>query len=105
VLLATDQGLRVFDRTAGTVTKADFPEPPQRPQVLARDALGRLWLGGKNGLWLVDTAAKTVESLEAVPSIGRNEVHSLAPVAHHEDGMIVALGPDGIVIVRAPRKP
>jgi hypothetical protein len=105
VLLATDQGLRVLNPTAGTVTKVDFPEPQQQPQALARDALRRLWLGGENGLWLVDTTAKTLESLEAVPSIRRNTVHSLATDPHHEDGVIVALGSNGVVFVRAPRKP
>ena len=37
--------------------------------------------------------------------IGRNEVHSLAPDPHHDDGVIVALGPDGVAFVRTPRKP
>ncbi len=105
VLLATDQGLRVYNPTKGAVARPDFPEPPQHTQVLARDALGRLWLGGENGLWLLDTAAKTLESLEAVPPIARNEVYSLAPDPHHEDGIIAALGSGGVAFLRTPQKP
>ncbi len=105
VLLATDQGLKLYNPTTGTIAKPDFPEPPQQPQVLARDALGRIWLGGENGLWLLDTAAKSLESLEAVPPIGRDRVYSLAPDPHHEDGIVVALGASGVAFLRAPQKP
>jgi hypothetical protein len=104
MLLATDQGLRLFDSASGKVTKVDFPEPPQPPDVLARDALGRVWLGGEHGLWLVDPAEKTLDSLDRVPAIQHNKVCSLAPDPHHDDGMIAALGPNGVVFLRAPRK-
>jgi hypothetical protein len=105
LLLSTDQGLRLFDSATGKVTKVDFPQPPQAPDVLARDGLGRFWLGGEHGLWLVDPAEKTLESLDRVPSIQHNEVRSLAPDPHHDDGMIAALGPNGVAFLRAPRKP
>jgi hypothetical protein len=104
LLLATDQGLRQFDPATGKLAKAGFPEPPEPPRVLSCDGLGRLWLAGEHGLWLVNPAEKTLESLDPVPAIQHNEVRSLAPDPHHEDGMIAALGPGGVVFLRAPRK-
>ncbi len=105
LLLATDQGLRFFSPTTGKVTKADFSQPPELPVVLSCDGLGRLWLGGEHGLWLIDPAAKSLESLGRVPSVGRNSVRSLAPDPHHADGMIAALGAGGVAFVRALQRP
>jgi hypothetical protein len=105
LLLATDQGLRLFDPATAKAAKVDFPEPPHPPTVLSRDALGRLWLGGENGLYLIDPAEKTLESLDRVPPIRRNTVRSLAPDPRHADGMIAALGAQGVVFLRAPQTP
>ena len=105
LLLATDEGLRLFDAATGKVTKPDFPQPPEPALVLSRDGLGRVWLGVEHGLWLIDPTSKSLESLDRVPSIGRNPVRSLAPDPNHADGMIAALGPGGVAFLRALQKP
>jgi hypothetical protein len=105
LLLATDAGLRAYDPAAQKLSKVDLEEPPQPVTSLVRDGLGRLWLGGKSGLWMVEAGGKTLESFDRVPWIQRNKVDALAPDPHHEDGVIVALGSQGVMFVRAMRKP
>jgi hypothetical protein len=105
LLLATDLGLRTYDPAAQRLSKVDLPEdPPQAVNVLARDGIGRLWLGCKNGLWMVEAGGKTAEPFDRVPWIWRNEVESLAPDPRHEDGVIVALGSSGVVFIRAAQR-
>jgi hypothetical protein len=104
LLLATDVGLRAYDLAAGRLSKVSLGEPPQPVNTLARDGLGRLWLGCRNGLWLVEAGGKTLESFDRVPWVRRNEVHSLVPDPRHEDGVIVALGSRGVAFIRAMRK-
>ncbi len=105
LLLATSLGLRAFDPLTAKLSRVDLPEPPKPATRLARDRLGRLWLGGKNGLWMVEPKGKTLEAFDRVPWLGRNEVSALAPDPKRDDGMIVALGSRGIVFVRARPKP
>jgi hypothetical protein len=105
LLLATYAGLRAYDPAAQRLSKIDLEAPPQPVNALTRDGLGRLWLGGKSGLWMVEAGGKTLESFDRVPWIQRNKVDALAPDPHHEDGVIVALGSQGVMFVRAMRKP
>jgi len=104
LLLATDAGLRAYDPGARKLSKIDLEEPPKPVNAFARDGLGRLWLGCKSGLWMVEAGGKTLESFDRVPWIGGNEVHALAPDPRHDDGVIVALGARSVVFVRAVRK-
>jgi hypothetical protein len=105
MLLATDSGLRAYDPAAQRLSKVDLGEPLQPVNALARDGLGRLWLGCKNGLWMVEAGGKTMEPFDRVPWIWQNEVDALAPDPRHEDGVIVTLGSRGAAFVRAIRKP
>jgi hypothetical protein len=54
---------------------------------------------------MVEVGGKTLEPFDRVPWIQRNKVEALAPDPHHEDGVIVALGSQGVMFVRAMRKP
>ncbi|AGA27923.1 hypothetical protein [Singulisphaera acidiphila] len=105
ILLATDSGLRVYDPATQRLSKVDWGEPLQPVNALAQDGLGRLWLGCKRGLWMVEAGGKTMEPFDRVPWIWQNEVDALAPDPRHEDGVIVALGSRGAAFVRAIRKP
>jgi hypothetical protein len=105
-LLATDAGLRAFDPTGPRLSRVDLPEPTKPATELIADGRGRLWLGSHDGgLWLIDPAAKAIESLDRVPFVGQSDVYGLAPDSHHEDGVIVALGSRGVAFVRAGQRP
>ena len=105
LLLATDAGIREYSLATRKLTKVDFGEPPKPVNTLVRDGLGRLWLGGKSGLWMVDAGGKTLESFDRMPWLRRNEVESLGIDPSHKDGVIVTLGDRGVVFVRAIQKP
>jgi hypothetical protein len=117
LLLATDAGLRAYSPHVRKLSRVDLPEPPKPATTLVRDGLGRLWMGGgsiwtdrisSRGLWLGVPGAKTPEAFDPVPWVGRNEVYAIAPDPQHPDGVIVALGPQGVAFVRArpdPRQP
>jgi hypothetical protein len=109
LLLATGAGLRTFTRSTGKLSRVDFPEPTRPPTTLRRDGLGRLWLGGGSvwtargsarALWLIDAEARTLESLDRVPWVGRSEVYALARDPNHPDGVIAALGERGVGFVQ-----
>lgn len=115
LLLATDKGLRVYSPNTGKLSRADIPEPPHPATTIVRDGLGRLWMGGRTswnrrtslqGLWLGEPGAKTPEAFDHVPWIGRSHVYAIAPDPQHADGVVVALGPRGVVFVQArPARP
>jgi hypothetical protein len=105
LLLATRLGLRVYSPLTQTLARINFPEPPQRVTVLARDRLGRLWWGSDKGLGLSDLGAKAPEAFDPVPWIGRSHVYALAPDPEHADGIIASLGARGVAFVRARQKP
>ena len=105
-LLATDLGFRSFDAEHDVLSKVDIEAPPNRDiRVLARDGLGRLWIGCQTGLWMVDAGAKTPESFEKAPWIGLGVVTALAADPGHQDGVVVALRDRGVVFLRALPKP
>ncbi|MDG3007385.1 hypothetical protein [Paludisphaera mucosa] len=101
VLLSTDAGLRTYDPTAGALARIDIPDPPKPATTLCRDGLGRVWLGGEDGLRLAVPGAKSVGSFDAVPGIGKHAVSALAPDPAHPDGVIVSLGGLGVAFMRA----
>ena len=105
LLLATDVGLRAYESNGKALTRVDIPEPTRRATVLARDVRGRLWLGGPGGLSLAQPRQKTLESLDRVPWVGRNEVFGLALDPAHDDGIIAALGSRGVAFIRVGQKP
>lgn len=105
VALSTDAGLRTYTPSTGVHAKVDLPDPEAPTDVLACDALGRLWLGGGAGLRLAIPGAKAVEAFADVPSIGKAEVLALAPDPDHPDGVIASLGSRGIVFIRAAKAP
>jgi hypothetical protein len=104
VLLATDAGLRAYSASAHKLAPVGVPDPPSPAKSLARDGRGRLWLGG-DGLWLSHPGENTLESFDRVPWVGRNQVFDLVPDPEHDDGIIAALGPRGVALVRAGNKP
>ncbi len=102
LLLATDEGLRRFDRRAGTLGPAPVPEPGRDVERLARDGLGRLWLAGA-GLWMLAPGAAAPESLGPVPMIGQGGCGALAADPDRPDGIIAGLGDRGVVFLRVAR--
>lgn len=104
LLLATDAGLRAYAPATQTISRVDLPEPPKPATSLARDGLGRLWLGGEDGLWLGEPGAKSLESLAPVPGVGRGRVDGVTPDPQRADGIIVALGRRGVAFVQAPER-
>ena len=105
LMLATSTGLRGYDPSTGQLFRLDLPEPPEPATRLVRDGLGRLWMGGASGLWLAEVGAKAAEAFDRVPIVRRNEVQALAQDPQHADGVIVALGSQGVVFIRARQKP
>lgn len=99
LLLATDQGVRRFVIAPGEVRPAPLPDPGRPVTSLARDGLGRVWIGG-DGLWLVDPDGKALHDAAAVPMLGRSSVTALAADPGRRDGVIVSLGIRGVVFVR-----
>jgi hypothetical protein len=104
LLLATDKGLRRFDIATDKVRHAELPAPGGPVTSLARDGLGRVWLGGE-GLWLVDLDGGRLHDVGALPMIGRTAVVTMAADPAHRDGVIISLGPRGVVYVRVAPGP
>ena len=105
LLLATDQGLRAYAPTTGKLFQVALPEPPHPATALVRDGLGRIWLLADKRLWLSESGARTPESFDRVPWVGRGEVSAIASDPQHADGVIAALGSRGVAFVRARQKP
>ncbi|WP_165068836.1 hypothetical protein [Paludisphaera rhizosphaerae] len=105
LLLATDVGLRNYKPASGEISPSVFPGPSAPVIAIARDGLGRLWLGNDRGLWLSEAGAKAAETFETVPWVGRGEILDLAPDPQHPDGVIAALGSRGVAFLRAFAKP
>ncbi len=104
-LLATDAGLRIYEPATRRLTKFDLDAPIKSVTSMARDGLGRLWLGCEDGLRLVEVGAKTPESLDRVPGVRRSQVACLAADPLHEDGVIAVIDSEAAVFIRASRKP
>jgi len=105
LLVATDAGLRTVSEAGGESEPAPLPRPPGTVRLLARDGLGRLWLGG-DGLWRVSADGKTLDSLEGLPMLGRRtRVESLAADPARPDGLAVGLGDRGVVLLRVEAGP
>ncbi|WP_165221769.1 hypothetical protein [Aquisphaera insulae] len=102
VLLATDAGLRTYEPVGGTVAKVALPAPPGPILAVSRDGLGRLWIGRRDGLWLLEQASKSAEAVGRIPGMGRGEVTSLALDPQHKDGIVAGLGDRGVAFVRVP---
>ena len=102
-LFATNAGLRTYDPATDKLGPSGFPESPNPEGVraLARDGLGRLWIGGEDGLQLAYAGAKEPESFEGGPGVLKQSVLTLAPDPDHPEGVIVSLGPHGVAFVRA----
>ncbi|WP_422927284.1 hypothetical protein [Singulisphaera sp. PoT] len=104
LILATPAGLRTYVLADGTLGRPALPvEAPITS--LARDGLGRLWLGGEQGLFILEPDARSLASLASVPYLGRGGIKSLARDPAHPDGILAALGPRGVAFIRAVRKP
>ncbi len=99
LLLATDRGLRAV--AADGLAMAPFPiDPGRKIRRLARDGLGRLWLGGE-GLILVEGGK--VQAMDTLPMLDREEVRALAADPDHRDGIVAAIEDRGVVFVRVGR--
>ncbi len=80
---------------------APFPiDPGRKIRRLARDGLGRLWLGGE-GLILVEGGK--VQAMDTLPMLDREEVRALAADPDHRDGIVAAIEDRGVVFVRVGR--
>src|SRR5207253_3837690 len=99
LLLATDEGMRVYEKASGKLLPAPLPEPGRPVKLLCRDGLGRLWLAGE-GLWMLGRDGRTLHSLDSLPMMGRTEVAALASDAKHADGIVASLGERGVLFVR-----
>ncbi len=102
LLLATDRGLKIF-AIDGEKLSAAAIETGNRPVTrLARDGRGRLWLGGGQGLLMVEADGKTLHPLDAVPRLGRSKVEALVADPDHPDGVIAAIADRGVVFIVLP---
>jgi hypothetical protein len=101
VLLATDVGLRLYSPATETLSPFQVSEPKDPATKLTRDGRGRLWLGCKKGLFLIEPNSKALLDLKRLPWLGQSEVYALAPDPKHDDGIIAALGERGVAFVRA----
>jgi hypothetical protein len=97
LLLATDAGLRVFNKRSATLTFPDFKAPSAKVRALCRDGKGRVWLAG-GGIWMVDGAG-TVHSFEKITLIG-GPVWTVGADSDCDEGVIVSLGRRGVLILR-----
>jgi hypothetical protein len=95
LLLATDQGLRLY--RDGAMGPPDLPVTAAPPFRTARDGLGRLWMGG-NGLWLVQ--GNELIHLDDAIEIGVSPVEAIAADPDHLGGVIVSIGGRGVLFVR-----
>ncbi len=99
LLLATDKGVRRFDIAPAKTQASPLPIPDRPVTSLARDSLGRVWMGGE-GLWIVDADGKRLHDRGPLPMIGRTSVATIAADPDHRDGVIVALEGRGVAFVR-----
>lgn len=102
LLLATDRGLQIYT-TDGKKLSAAAIETGNRPVTrLVRDGRGRLWLGGSQGLLMVEADGKTLHPLDDVPRLGRSEVEALVADPDHPVGVIAAIADRGVVFLLLP---
>lgn len=104
LLLATDRGLRRFDVATDEVRREGTPSPDGPVSSIARDGLGRVWLGGE-GLWLVDEDGRQIHDVGVLPMIGRTTVVTMAADPGRRDGVILSLGPRGVAYVQVAPGP
>lgn len=103
LLLATDTGLRSFAIGVGKGSSHFALDTGGRPVTrLARDGRGRLWLGGDQGLLMVEADGKTLHPLDAVPRLGKAKVEALLADPDHPEGVIAAIADRGVVFLLLP---
>jgi hypothetical protein len=95
VLLATQVDICLLD-----IARSNCPRFPGAPRagavnVIARDAAGRFWLGGR-GLWALDEQNRFVRFDTAAPFLAGAEVHS---ITSDRQRVAFSLGERGVAIV------
>lgn len=98
LLLATGDGLRLFDTSTQTVSEPDIPQPPGKVRALARDRRGRVWMGG-SGLWMLD--GRDLANVGAQMTTAGGEVAAIA-ADPRSDGVVVLLR-RGMILFLATR--
>ncbi len=88
LLIATWRGLYELPSGGGPLLASPLAAP-RDVRRLARDARGRLWLGGE-GLWVHDLKRGRLHVLDAAPVVGGRTVFAIAP--DREGGVTVAFG-------------
>ncbi len=96
MLLATDRGLRSFSIDGGRI-EAGGIEAGRDITRLARDGIGRFWLGGE-GLILVEGGK--LQPMDELPMLGRSKIAAMAADPDHREGVVAAIEGRGVVFVR-----
>jgi hypothetical protein len=96
LLLALSSGLCVYDLVSGGCPPLPAAHPSGIVSQLARDATGRVWMGGR-GLWSLDRQGRAAQYDESLPFLRDTLVTGLGAVGGR---LVLALGSRGIAIVR-----
>lgn len=99
-LLATSKGFQTYDSATRRLAKIDLGAPAETVTAMARDGLGRLWLGGEDGLRLVDVESKKSERINPVPGLGDHQVDCLAADPARADGVVAVVNSETVVFIR-----
>ncbi len=99
LLLATDDGLRTLTMADGRLWTPRLTTGGRPVARLARDARGRLWLGGDEGLSVLEADGKTLHHLDDVPLIGRSRIQAIAADPDHPDGALIAIEGRGVTAI------
>jgi|GEM_PF-2400644 len=105
-LLATNDGFHTYQIATGRLEKLKVDGLAENVTAMARDGLGRLWVGREDGLRLVvDIESGKSESLDPAPGVGRHRIDCLAADPARDDGVIAVINSEAVVFIRAEREP
>ena len=98
ILIATRTGLHLCAIATGKIRPSPLPATGFPVRRLARDGLGRIWLGG-DGLGMIDAKGR-FQNLAEVPMVGRSAVAALVANPTQREGVVVSFGVRGIVFLQ-----
>lgn len=101
LLLATNQGLCLFDLRWGNCQVLAPQGLDDEVVVILRDRAKRVWLGGR-GLWQLEDEKRARPVHPFIPALAHADVVAMAEAP--EGGLAVGLAGRGVVILDVPRK-
>jgi len=103
-LLTTNEGFHTYVTKTERLAKLNLDAPAKAVTAMARDGLGRLWLGCQEGLLLADVGSGKSESLDLVPGVGGIRIDCLAADPAREGGVIAVSNSEAVVFIRVERE-